>query len=40
MNLLPYGSLQQEPLTEPERVGVPLNPEAQDIISHETEFSG
>jgi voltage-gated potassium channel Kch len=40
VNLLPYGSLQQEPLTEPERVGVPLNPEAQDIISHETEFSG
>jgi glutathione-regulated potassium-efflux system protein KefB len=40
MKLLPYGSLQPEPLTEPAQAGTPLNPEAQDIISHETEFSG
>jgi hypothetical protein len=28
------------PLSEPKRAAVPLNPEADDIIHHETEFSG
>ena len=32
--------VEPEPLTEPERRARPLNPEAQDILSHETEFSG
>jgi len=29
-----------QPLREPERTAKALNPEAEDIISHETEFSG
>jgi glutathione-regulated potassium-efflux system protein KefB len=29
-----------EPLTRPEREGTALNPEAEDILHHETEFSG
>lgn len=32
--------VEPEPLTQPERRARPLNPEAQDILSHETEFSG
>ncbi len=32
--------LEPEPLTTPEKPARPLNPEAQDILSHETEFSG
>lgn len=32
--------VEPEPLTEPERRARPLNPEAEDILSHETEFSG
>jgi glutathione-regulated potassium-efflux system protein KefB len=31
---------QPEPLTGPKRTAQPLNPEAQDVIDHETEFSG
>lgn len=32
--------VEPEPLTAPEKPARPLNPEAQDILSHETEFSG
>ena len=32
--------VEPEPLTQPEKRARPLNPEAQDILSHETEFSG
>ncbi|MFG1318944.1 monovalent cation:proton antiporter-2 (CPA2) family protein [Xanthobacter autotrophicus] len=32
--------VEPEPLTQPEKPARPLNPEAQDILSHETEFSG
>ncbi|MFG1204767.1 monovalent cation:proton antiporter-2 (CPA2) family protein [Xanthobacter aminoxidans] len=32
--------VEPEPLTEPEHRARPLNPEAQDILTHETEFSG
>jgi glutathione-regulated potassium-efflux system protein KefB len=38
--LMPYHTLPHEPLSEPKRRAVPLNEEAGDIISHETEFSG
>ncbi len=32
--------VEPEPLTTPEKPARPLNPEAQDILTHETEFSG
>lgn len=32
--------VEPEPLTEPEKPARPLNPEAQDVLAHETEFSG
>lgn len=32
--------VEPEPLTAPEKPARPLNPEAQDILTHETEFSG
>lgn len=32
--------VEPEPLTAPEKRARPLNPEAQDILTHETEFSG
>lgn len=32
--------VEPEPLIQPEKRARPLNPEAQDILSHETEFSG
>jgi glutathione-regulated potassium-efflux system protein KefB len=35
-----YHTLPHPPLSEPKRKAVPLNEEAADIISHETEFSG
>jgi glutathione-regulated potassium-efflux system protein KefB len=38
--LMPYHTLPHEPLSEPKRKAVPLNEEAADVISHETEFSG
>jgi glutathione-regulated potassium-efflux system protein KefB len=37
--LRPGATIAHEPLREPDREGVPLNPEAEDIIRHETEFS-
>ena len=37
--LRPGRPVEPEPLSLPEREGVPLNPEAEDIIRHETEFS-
>jgi len=37
--LRPGRPMEPEPLSAPEREGVPLNPEAEDIIRHETEFS-
>jgi glutathione-regulated potassium-efflux system protein KefB len=41
VELLPYGTpLPHEPLSAPRRQSVPLNAEADDIIHHETEFSG
>jgi hypothetical protein len=40
VELLPYGTLPHEPLSAPKRQSVPLNAEADDIIRHETEFSG
>jgi glutathione-regulated potassium-efflux system protein KefB len=41
VELLPYGTpLPHEPLSAPKRQSVPLNAEADDIIHHETEFSG
>jgi len=40
VGLLPGRTLPHEPLSEPKRGAVPLNPEADDIIRHETEFSG
>jgi monovalent cation:proton antiporter-2 (CPA2) family protein len=39
-DLLPYHTLPHPPLSEPKRKAVPLNEEAADVISHETEFSG
>ena len=39
-DLLHRPRLTPEPLRTPEIAGTPLNPEAEDIISHETEFSG
>jgi glutathione-regulated potassium-efflux system protein KefB len=38
--LLPYHTLPHEPFSAPRRKAVPLNDEAADVISHETEFSG
>ncbi|MBV8827445.1 MAG: cation:proton antiporter [Bradyrhizobiaceae bacterium] len=38
--LLPYHTLPHEPFSAPKRKAVPLNEEAADVISHETEFSG
>ncbi|HML15256.1 MAG TPA: monovalent cation:proton antiporter-2 (CPA2) family protein [Xanthobacteraceae bacterium] len=35
-----YHTLPHPPLSEPKRKAVPLNAEAADVISHETEFSG
>ncbi|MBB6307639.1 monovalent cation:proton antiporter-2 (CPA2) family protein [Xanthobacter tagetidis] len=32
--------VEPEPLTAPEKPARPINPEAQDILTHETEFSG
>ncbi|TDT93414.1 MULTISPECIES: monovalent cation:proton antiporter-2 (CPA2) family protein [Azorhizobium] len=32
--------VEPEPLTRPEKPARPLNPEAQDVLTHETEFSG
>ncbi|MGU3496559.1 monovalent cation:proton antiporter-2 (CPA2) family protein [Xanthobacteraceae bacterium A53D] len=32
--------VEPEPLTQPEKRARPLNPEAQDVLTHETEFSG
>jgi len=40
VELLPYHTLPHEPFSEPKRRAVPLNEETDDIISHETEFSG
>lgn len=40
IDLLPARKLEPEPLTEPGRPARPLNPEAQDVLAHETEFSG
>jgi monovalent cation:proton antiporter-2 (CPA2) family protein len=37
--LRPTRPVEPEPLSVPEREGVALNPEAEDIIRHETEFS-
>ncbi len=37
--LRPGRAVEPEPLSAPEREGVPLNPEAEDIIRHETEYS-
>jgi hypothetical protein len=37
--LRPGRPVEPEPLSLPEREGVPLNAEAEDIIRHETEFS-
>jgi len=37
--LRPGRPVEPEPLSLPERQAVPLNPEAEDIIRHETEFS-
>ncbi|OYY30785.1 MAG: potassium transporter TrkA, partial [Azorhizobium sp. 35-67-15] len=32
--------VEPEPLTDPNKPAKPLNPEAQDVLAHETEFSG
>ncbi len=40
MDLLYRPTVTPQPLRAPERTGKALNPEAEDIISHETEFSG
>ena len=40
IELLKGGVLPHEPLSKPRREAVPLNAEADDIIRHETEFSG
>jgi monovalent cation:proton antiporter-2 (CPA2) family protein len=40
LELLPGYVLPHEPLSAPKHAAVPLNPEADDIIHHETEFSG
>ncbi|MBB3770612.1 monovalent cation:proton antiporter-2 (CPA2) family protein [Angulomicrobium tetraedrale] len=34
------GFVEPEPLMPPERAAQPLNPEAEDVLKHETEFSG
>lgn len=34
------GFIEPEPLVQPERPAQPLNPEAEDVLKHETEFSG
>src|SRR5262249_3025742 len=38
--VMPYHPLPHEPFSAPKRKSVPLNEEAGDIITHETEFSG
>ncbi|MEW6254592.1 MAG: monovalent cation:proton antiporter-2 (CPA2) family protein [Pseudomonadota bacterium] len=40
LDLMPTRKLEPEPLTQPEKPARPLNAEAQDVLSHETEFSG
>ena len=40
LELLPGYVLPHEPLSEPKHAAVPLNAETDDIIHHETEFSG
>lgn len=40
IDLMPTRKLEPEPLTEPGKRARPLNPEAQDVLAHETEFSG
>jgi glutathione-regulated potassium-efflux system protein KefB len=40
VELLPYHTLPHDPLSEPKRKAVPLNPEAADVIQLETEVSG
>ncbi|TCT03465.1 monovalent cation:proton antiporter-2 (CPA2) family protein [Aquabacter spiritensis] len=40
IDLIPTRKVEPEPLTEPGRPAKPLNPEAQDVLTHETEFSG
>ena len=37
---LTVAAMPHEPLSKPRREAVPLNAEADDIIRHETEFSG
>jgi hypothetical protein len=36
----PVHPAEPEPLVRPERAARPLNPEAEDVLKHETEFSG
>ncbi|GGF69457.1 potassium transporter TrkA [Azorhizobium oxalatiphilum] len=40
MDMVTPRKVEPEPLTAPEKPARPLNPEAQDVLSHETEFSG
>jgi glutathione-regulated potassium-efflux system protein KefB len=40
VELMPGHTLPHEPFSAPKRAAVPLNAEAGDIVSHETEFSG
>ncbi|MEW6121338.1 MAG: monovalent cation:proton antiporter-2 (CPA2) family protein [Pseudomonadota bacterium] len=40
IDLIANRKLEPEPLTQPDKPARPLNPEAQDVLTHETEFSG
>ena len=40
MDMVRGRKVEPEPLTEPEKPARPLNPEAKDVLTHETEFSG
>lgn len=40
LDMMAPRKVEPEPLTAPEKPARPLNPEAQDVLTHETEFSG
>ena len=40
IDLIPTRKIEPEPLTDTGKPARPLNPEAQDVLKHETEFSG
>jgi glutathione-regulated potassium-efflux system protein KefB len=39
IDAIPGRTVEPEPLTSPAKTARPLNPEAEDVLGHETEFS-